>query len=227
MEPNMRSFLVAASFLFVAGLLFSTATTAKPVANAATEAHQFARIITNASAPVGWTGFCAAQPAECVPSQTSEEFVTINQERRAQLQQINSLVNHEIQGIGDNDHYGIYKLGIINWWTYPDDGAGNCNDYVLLKKKLLIEAGWPRSALLLTVVLDTHNEGHLVLMARTNDGDLILDNLTDSIKTWAGTGYTFIKRQSAANPNSWVRLESGRTPEELAMISKALTTHSQ
>ncbi|WP_271024176.1 hypothetical protein [Rhizobium sp. RCAM05973] len=35
--------------------------------------------------------------------------------RRAQLQQINSLINHEIQGIGDNDHYGICKLGIINW----------------------------------------------------------------------------------------------------------------
>ncbi|SCB40286.1 transglutaminase-like cysteine peptidase [Rhizobium lusitanum] len=223
----MRSFLVTANFLFVAGLLFSTATTAKPVANATTEAHQFARIITDASAPIGWTAFCAAQPAECVPGQESEEFVTINQERWAQLKQINSLVNHEIRGIGDNDHYGIYKLGIINWWTYPDDGAGNCNDYVLLKKKLLVEAGWPRSALLLTVVLDTHNEGHLVLMARTNDGDLILDNLTDSIKTWAGAGYTFIKRQSAANPKSWVRLESGRTPEELAMTSKALTAHSQ
>ncbi|MBM7046429.1 transglutaminase-like cysteine peptidase [Rhizobium lusitanum] len=223
----MRSFLLAASFLFVAGLLFSTATTAKPVAKAATEAHQFAHVIADASAPIGWTGLCAAQPAECAPSQKSEEFITIDRERRAQLQQINSLVNHEIQGIGDNDHYGIYKLGIINWWTYPDDGAGNCNDYVLLKKKLLVEAGWPRSALLLTVVLDTHNEGHLVLMARTNDGDLILDNLTDAIKTWGGTGYTFIKRQSADNPNSWVRLESGRTPEELAMISKALTAHSQ
>src|ERR1700751_4901133 len=102
MESNMRSFLVAASFLFVAGLLFSTGTTAKPVANAATEAHQFARIIADASAPVGWTGFCAAQPAECAPGQKSEEFMTIDRESRAQLQQINSLINHEIQGVGDN-----------------------------------------------------------------------------------------------------------------------------
>lgn len=224
----MRSFLVAASFLFVAGLLFSTATTAKPVANsAATPTHQFARVVTDASAPIGWAGFCTAQPAECATGQKSDEFITIDHEKWAQLQQINSLVNHEIQGIGDNDHYGIYKLGIINWWTYPDDGAGNCNDYVILKKKLLVEAGWSRSALLLTVVLDKHNEGHLVLMARTNDGDLILDNLTDTVKNWEGTGYTFIKRQSADDQNSWVRLESGRTPEELAMISKALASHSQ
>lgn len=224
----MRSFLVAASFLFVAGLSFSTATTAKPVVNAApTNTHQFASVIADASVPVGWTGFCAAQPAECVPGPKSAEFVQIDRGQWAQLQQINSLVNREIQGIGDNDHYGIYKMGIINWWTYPDDGAGNCNDYVILKKKLLVEAGWPGSALLLTVVLDKHNEGHLVLMARTNDGDLVLDNLTDLIKSWEGTGYTFIKRQSADDPNSWVRLESGRTPEELAMVSKALASHSQ
>lgn len=224
----MRSFLVAASFLFVAGLLFSTATTAKPVANTAvTNAHQFARVVADANVPVGWTGFCAAQPAECASVQKSDEFITIDREHWAQLHAINSLVNHEIQGVGDNDHYGIYKMGIINWWTYPDDGAGNCNDYVILKKKLLVEAGWPRSALLLTVVLDKHNEGHLVLMARTKDGDLILDNLTDTVKNWEGTGYTFIKRQSADDPNNWVRLESGRTPEELAMISKALASHSQ
>ncbi|MBB3386730.1 MULTISPECIES: transglutaminase-like cysteine peptidase [unclassified Rhizobium] len=224
----MRSLLAAANFLFVAGLLFSTATTAKPVANtAAAHTHQFAREVTDASVPVGWTNFCKAQPTECVAGQKSTEFVNLDRDHRLQLQQINSLVNHEIQGIGDNDHYGIYKLGIVNWWTYPDDGAGNCNDYVLLKKKLLIEAGWPRSALLLTVVLDTHNEGHLVLMARTNDGDLILDNLTDTVKNWNGTGYTFIKRQTADDPNNWVRLESGRTPEELAMISKALASHSQ
>ncbi len=224
----MRAFLVAASVLFFAGLSFSTATTAKPTANVnAARPHQFARVVADASAPVGWTGFCKAQPAECASGQKSDETVALDSQHRAQLQQIDSLVNHEIQGIGDNDHYGIYKLGIINWWTYPDDGAGNCNDYVLLKKKLLVEAGWPHSALLLTVVLDTHNEGHLVLMVRTNDGDLILDNLTDAIKTWDATGYTFIKRQTADNPDNWVRLESGRTPEELAMISKALAAHSQ
>lgn len=224
----MRSFLVAASFLFVSGLLFSTATTAKTVSDtAATNSHQFAKVVADASVPVGWAGFCSAQPAECVAGQKSDEFITIDREHWTQLQQINSLVNREIQGVGDNDHYGIYKMGIINWWTYPDDGAGNCNDYVILKKKLLVEEGWSPSALLLTVVLDKHNEGHLVLMARTNDGDLILDNLTDTVKNWEGTGYTFIKRQSADDPNSWVRLESGRTPEELAMISKALASHSQ
>ncbi|KAA1177337.1 hypothetical protein FP026_24445 [Rhizobium tropici] len=135
----MRSFLVAASFLFVAGLLFSTATTAKPVANITTmHPHQFAHVVTDASVPVGWTSFCKAQPAECEAGRKSEETIAIDSQHKEQLRQINSLVNREIQGVGDDDHYGIYKLGIINWWTYPDDGAGNCNDYVLLKKKLLV-----------------------------------------------------------------------------------------
>ncbi|AYG63294.1 transglutaminase-like cysteine peptidase [Rhizobium jaguaris] len=215
--------LTAIGILLLAGLIFSTTTTAKPVRDvSATPSQRFARVLMDANAPIGWTSFCTAQPAECAVREKSEEFAKVDENRSAELLQINELVNQTIQGIGDNDHYGIYKLGIINWWTYPDDGAGNCNDYVLLKRKLLIEAGWPRSALLLTVVLDHHNEGHLVLMARTSGGDLILDNLTDAIKIWNATGYTFVKRQAAGNPNTWLRLESGRTPEELAMIKKVL-----
>ncbi len=222
----MRSLLVTC-ILFLAGLLFfSGATIAKPAGNmSGSQPHSFARVTIRTTVPIGWISFCDAQPAECAAGQKREEFAKVDEDRRAELLQINQLVNHEIQGVGDDDHYGIYKLGIMNWWTYPDDGMGNCNDYVLLKRKLLIEAGWPRSALLLTVVLDKHNEGHLVLMARTNDGDLVLDNLTDAVKTWSGTGYTYIKRQSADDPNVWLRLEPGRTPEELAMISKAMANH--
>ena len=75
----MRSFLVAASFLFVTGLLFSTATTAKPVANITTvHPHQFARVVADASVPVGWTSFCKAQPAECEADRKSEEAVAID-----------------------------------------------------------------------------------------------------------------------------------------------------
>jgi predicted transglutaminase-like cysteine proteinase len=225
MERMMRSLSIIC-LLFLAGLLFSTATTAKSAGDVSnSQLPQFARATAKTSVPIGWVGFCAAQPAECAAQRKGEEFAKVDEARLRQLQEINQLVNHEIQGIGDNDHYGIYKLGIVNWWTYPDDGKGNCNDYVLLKRKLLIEAGWPRSALLPTVVLDHNNDGHLVLMTRTSDGDLVLDNLTDAIKIWDETGYTFIKRQSADDPNTWLRLETGPTAGELAMINKALASH--
>jgi predicted transglutaminase-like cysteine proteinase len=34
---------------------------------------------------------------------------------------------------------------------------------VLLKRRMLIQSGWPRKALLVTVVHDKHDKGHAVL----------------------------------------------------------------
>jgi predicted transglutaminase-like cysteine proteinase len=133
-----------------------------------------------------------------------------------ELNAINTIVNREIEPIGDEDHYHIYEQDILNWWTYPDDGKGNCNDYVLMKRKLLIESGWPRSALLMTVVVDHHGDGHLILMARTDRGDLILDNMREEIVPWDRTGYRFVKRQSAFNHNDWVAIQP---PAEARMVA--------
>jgi predicted transglutaminase-like cysteine proteinase len=81
-----------------------------------------------------------------------------------------------------------------------------------MKRKLLVEAGWPKAALLMTVVIDHHGDGHLILMVRTDRGDLILDNMRDDIVTWDRTGYRFVKRQSASNPNDWIAIEAQRDP---------------
>jgi predicted transglutaminase-like cysteine proteinase len=158
-------------------------------------------------APHGWLHFCAAQPAECGPAPLLPKMVQLNSQSWAELKQINTIVNREIEPIGDEDHYGIYEQGILNWWTYPDDGKGNCNDYVLMKRKLLIEAGWPKAALLMTVVIDHHGDGHLILTVRTDGGDLILDNMREDIVAWDRTGYRFVKRQSAINHNDWVSIQ--------------------
>ena len=71
----------------------------------------------------------------------------------------------------DMDHWGV-----VDRWNYPDDGYGDCEDYVLLKRRLLIQLGWPREALLVTVVLDNEDEGHAVLTVTTDKGDYVLDN---------------------------------------------------
>jgi predicted transglutaminase-like cysteine proteinase len=39
----------------------------------------------------------------------------------------------------------------------------DCEDYVLLKRRMLMQAGWPREALLVTVVRDKKGDGHAVL----------------------------------------------------------------
>ncbi len=66
--------------------------------------------------------------------------------------------------------------GVVERWSYPDDGKGDCEDYVLLKRRMLMQAGWPREALLITVVRDKKGEGHAVLTVKTDKGDFILDN---------------------------------------------------
>jgi len=94
---------------------------------------------------------------------------------------------------------------VVERWSYPDDGYGDCEDYVLLKRRMLIQSGWPQGGLLVTVVRDT-DEGHAVLTVTTDNGDYILDNKRDEILLWSETGYRFIKRQSQYNPNVWVSL---------------------
>ncbi len=176
--------------------------------NSGTESFEyFAPASHPTTVPIGWKLFCNERPRECAPVDATTTTVKLTPANWAQLVQINDLANVNIEGVTDNDHYDIYRKNIPNWWTFPDDGKGNCNDYVMLKKKLLVEAGWPKSALLLTVVLDHERLGHLVLTVRTDRGDLILDNMNARILRWSETGYVFIKRQSPSNPSTWLAIE--------------------
>ena len=74
--------------------------------------------------------------------------------------------------------------------------------------------GLPRSALLLTVVLDDRQEGHAVLMLATSEGDFILDNRRDGVRRWTDSDYTFLKRQSPRDPRDWQALAPA--PEDKA-----------
>ena len=88
---------------------------------------------------------------------------------------------------------------------------------MLLKRKMLIQAGWPREALLITVVRDKRGDGHAILTVKTDRGEYILDNQNDQILLWSETGYRFVKRQSQTDPNVWVSLGEPRgTPATAA-----------
>ena len=118
------------------------------------------------------------------------------------LVRVNKWVNQTIKPLTDLEHWGV-----VEHWSYPDDGYGDCEDYMLLKRRMLIQSGWPREAVLVTVVRNKKDEGHAVLTVATNNGDYILDNVTDEILLWSKTGYRFVKRQSQSNPNEWVSLD--------------------
>jgi predicted transglutaminase-like cysteine proteinase len=160
--------------------------------------------------PIGWFNLCRVQADECNAGPQTPVHVALTPEALHLLTTVTTLANRAILAQTDDDHYHLDRKTLIDWWTYPDDGAGDCSDYMLLKRKMLIEAGWPRSAALATVVLDHHGEGHAVLTVTTDQGDFVLDNLTDKLLRWDETGYVFIKRQSQGDENIWVAIAEGQ-----------------
>ena len=77
-------------------------------------------------------------------------------------------------------------------------------DFALLKKRELIRAGIDPSKLLIATVLDRKRNAHAVLVYRSSQGDLVLDNLTNRIKPWSVTRYLFLRMQDPRQPRNWV-----------------------
>ena len=156
-------------------------------------------------APIGWVEFCAENPGECQSGAAEPRDIVMSQAAWRDLVKVNRWVNETIKPMTDMDHWGV-----IEKWSLPTDGYGDCEDYVLLKRKMLTDGGWPREALLITVVRDKKGEGHAVLTVKTDKGEFILDNQNENILPWTETGYRFVKRQSQSDPNVWVALGDGR-----------------
>jgi predicted transglutaminase-like cysteine proteinase len=156
--------------------------------------------------PIGWVQFCQTYQGACDTKPLPPVDLVLDRNAWNELKRINDAVNHEIKPETDMDHYGM-----IQWWRYPDDGAGACHSYALLKRRLLMQAGWPRQALLMTIVHEADGEGHAVLTVKTDRGEFILDNLTGDILLWSQTPYRYYKRQSQSDPNVWVWLDKAHT----------------
>lgn len=168
------------------------------------QASRYARVYGVAAPPLGFVRFCGRAPLSCRREQRAANRLHMTEERWRLAYQINSLVNAQIEPLSDEELYGEAE-----YWAYPAD-AGDCEDYALLKQRYLERLGFSRSALLLTVVLDEKNEGHALLTLATDEGDFILDNRSNQIRSWESTDYTFLKRQSQRNPRQWVSLAPGR-----------------
>ena len=131
--------------------------------------------------------------------------VTLTPERMSELRQINSHVNNTIVDVSDMDQYGREDV-----WTLPTSGRGDCEDFALMKRKLLLQRGWPASALSISVGTTSSGEPHAVLVVTTVSGEYVLDNLTSSIMRPSQTGHTFLSRQSG---RGWVSASGARTSE--------------
>lgn len=162
----------------------------------------YAAVGSQTRTPYGWVDFCGRRPEECAVPVLAPVDLQLTAETLKILDRVNREVNVAIIPVSNMDHWGT----ILDHWDYPVDGKGDCKIYALEKRRRLLEIGFPRQALLMTIVRDLEGNGHTILTVKTNRGELILDNMVDDIRGWEATGYQFIKRQSQSNPNQWVSI---------------------
>jgi predicted transglutaminase-like cysteine proteinase len=162
--------------------------------------------------PIGYVNFCREHHPDCLPERKFADRVQLTAAKFRELDQVNTSVNTSVQPVTDLELYGK-----VEYWTYPTGHKGDCEDYVLEKRRELMERGWPESTLLITVVRDENNEGHAVLIVRTDEGDLVLDNKRRDIMRFADTPYIYIKQQSAHNPLVWISLLPPNTVPQTAV----------
>lgn len=155
------------------------------------------------SQPIGHYEFCARHKAECMITSANSAPLTLNHKVWQEIVAVNLSVNERIAPRTDMEVWGREE-----YWEYPTT-AGDCDDYMLLKRRELIALGVPANTLLMTVVRQANGEGHAVLTVRTDRGDFILDNLDQRVRLWNETDYTYLKRQSTTNTGAWVTIKSG------------------
>ncbi|SFF86706.1 Predicted transglutaminase-like cysteine proteinase [Roseobacter denitrificans OCh 114] len=172
-----------------------------PVAAAGNVGSAFLVAQKPAKAPSGFIGLCARYDWVCSATKARGN---VTAEHISLAKTINRTVNRQVKEIEDLRQYGKEEH-----WALPSARGGDCEDLVLLKKKMLVERGVPSDALLIATVLDRKLNSHAVLVMRTKAGDLVLDNLTNKIKPWKETGYTFLKLQNPKSLNRWDAVLAG------------------
>ncbi|MBH5369020.1 transglutaminase-like cysteine peptidase [Bradyrhizobium glycinis] len=153
--------------------------------------------------PMAYTQFCLRYRDDC---RTRPIFrggsVKLTEQRWADLKEVNRIVNRDIAPEPN-------ELGLAGEQWLINPARGDCNDYAVTKRHELLARGWPSRALLLSEVIANSGEHHLILVVRTAEGDLVLDNMTQAIKLWSRVPYRWVRMQM---PNSrlWATIATSR-----------------
>jgi predicted transglutaminase-like cysteine proteinase len=148
-------------------------------------------------APMAHVRFCLRYQADCEVHGIDfrRRHIALTPKRWNELNKINREVNHDIAPVSSMD------VTTEQWSISPP--SGNCHDYAVTKRHELLARGWASRSLLLSEVVVPSGEHHLVLVVRTRDVDLVLDNLNADIRPVGMTRYQY----------QWVRIESPYNPK--------------
>jgi predicted transglutaminase-like cysteine proteinase len=149
-------------------------------------------------APMAFMRFCMRYLDDCKVGGLAfrPRPVSLTPARRAELVVVNREVNHAIAPQANTD--GVMAE---EWLVSPREG--DCNDYAVTKRHELLARGWPSRALLLAEVVVPSGEHHLVLVVRTREQDLVLDNLNWNVRPISQIQYQWVRAQQANNPKFW------------------------
>ena len=182
----MRLLRPIASMLLLTGLLCHAAQAAdqpNPLADeiARRAAAKWRAVLARIDAEEETLAACRASPDACSPAaRRLLQLVELGRQRegRARLGEINRAVNLSIRPTSDWTQYGV-----DDFWSAPlatiEKGAGDCEDYAILKYLALRETGIsPDDLRLLIVSYPRRRTMHVVLAVRLDEEWLLLDNLT-------------------------------------------------
>lgn len=142
------------------------------------------------NAPLGFQLMCLQTPAECKGG--GKATIDASDRTMAVIHKVNASVNRAIIPRDD---------GAVDRWGAVGT-TGDCEDYVLAKRRALIKAGISPSALRIAYVKTRWGEGHAILVVKTSRGDVVLDNLNGTVRPLSQSGYRIISI-SGANPRQW------------------------
>lgn len=141
-------------------------------------------------APFAFVKFCRDNPEDC--KFEGQGSLDLDHRSYSELRRINRHVNSTIlptAEVGD-----VWSVNVAK---------GDCEDYVLTKRRSLVQQGFPPAALRIAVAKTPAGVGHAVLVVKTKKADLVLDNRTDSIREWSRTDLKWLKIQSGDNAYLW------------------------
>ena len=127
--------------------------------------------------PIGHSRFCLRYPNDCEAHAIDfrRRNIALTPERWDELNSVNHQVNRDIVAEVTPGN------GLTEEWLISPP-AGDCKGYAITKRHELSERGWPPRVLLLSEVVVPSGEHHLILVVRTKEADLVLDNLNANVR---------------------------------------------
>lgn len=181
---------VLAATILVTSLLFSNTAAAGNMP-----------ILGRAATPIGYLQYCLANRDDC--KRRDAHKVVENAQNIAIINSVQTSVNRMVRPVSDDRNFSKK-----DFWTVVKNGRGDCEDYSLTKRQLLIKAGFAPSSLLLATALNQHGEPHVVLVVRTEKQDYVLDNLYENVQEWQYMPYKWLAIQDAHNPLHWKKTDN-------------------